>query len=100
MKADTKKTEPNPEMGSIMRSAWKKPQWCRSEDWGSSIGTRIWPRGTARSWREGSRQVMNRRRDWFSPAGRCPAVQEWHGAREASSDRTALGPRLSKQPRE
>jgi hypothetical protein len=26
MKADTKKTEPNPEMGSIMRSAWKKPQ--------------------------------------------------------------------------
>jgi hypothetical protein len=37
---------------------------------------------------------------WLPYAGRCPAVQELHGAIEVSSEGTAPGSRLSEQPRE
>jgi hypothetical protein len=32
-----------------------------------------------------TREKMNPRKNWLPPAGRCPAVQQWHGAKGTSS---------------
>jgi hypothetical protein len=31
--------------------------------------------------------IVDPGRSWLPPAGRCPAVQPWHGARETSSEK-------------
>jgi DNA repair exonuclease SbcCD ATPase subunit len=36
-------------------------------------------------WRERTRGYRGSGRSWLPPAGRCPAVQKWHGEKETSS---------------
>jgi hypothetical protein len=71
----------------IKKSRRRKPEWCRSEDRESGVGTEIWQLGAGRSRKEGSRLVVNRGRDWLSATGRCPVVQQWYGAWETSPGR-------------
>jgi hypothetical protein len=56
-----------------------KPQWCQSENQGSDVGSGIWPWSAARKWRKGPGEKADPVGSWLMPAGRCPAVQKWHG---------------------
>jgi hypothetical protein len=100
-KADTEMTEPDP---GKMQSVGEHHEVPKEEAVVMQVGGLTKRRRdrslAARSRRKGSMQVVNRGRNWPSPAGRCPAAQEWHGTREAASERTAPGSRLSEQPEE
>jgi hypothetical protein len=69
MKAGTEKTKPDPGM---MQSIGEHQGVPKEE-------AAVMPVGGSR--RKGSRQVVNPGRNRPSPAGRCPATQEWHGTK-------------------
>jgi hypothetical protein len=50
---------------------------------GSSVGSAIWPRSAARRGRKELGEIADPGGSRLPPAGRCPAVQKWHGTRNA-----------------
>jgi hypothetical protein len=62
----------------------EKPQWCRSENRGSSVGSTIWLQSAARG---GRKEIVEPGGTRLPPAGSCPAMQKWHGEKGNSSGR-------------
>jgi hypothetical protein len=93
--ADTEKTEPNQGMKQSTEEHQEIPKGeaavMRVKEPRSGVGSGVWPRSAARSRKKGPGEIVGPGGSWLLPAGRCLAVQEWHGTGRASSEK--LGPR-------